>query len=121
MENQDQLPEEVVNAEQLQVGRNPNEQEEQQSEDGVEQEAGYTPGETEFADGEGTRLDQKVEELEFDDDDDPEPEPESDEQEEPLIEEEDEELEFDDYEELEQDPDDDDLDEQSRRSGTDYT
>ncbi|SMC88985.1 hypothetical protein [Pedobacter africanus] len=69
MENQDQLPEEeIINPEQFQVGRNPEEQHEQTNQDGSanNEQAGYTPGETEFADGEGTRLEQESEELEID-------------------------------------------------------
>ncbi|ACU03937.1 hypothetical protein [Pedobacter heparinus] len=68
MENQDHLPEEeVINPEQFQVGRNPVEQEETNQDGSADNEqAGYTPGETEFADGEGTRLEQESEELEID-------------------------------------------------------
>lgn len=67
MENQDQLPEEeITNLEQFQVGRTPDEQEEKQNSETDPEEAGYTPGETEFADGDGTRLDQEIEELEID-------------------------------------------------------
>jgi len=71
MENQDQLPEEeIINPEQFQVGRNPEEQEDEVDQDRTTgtDEAGYTPGETEFADGEGTRLDQESEELDLDED-----------------------------------------------------
>ena len=67
MENKDQLPEEeVINPEQFQVGRNPEDQDEEENQNGTAEteQAGYTPGETEFADGEGTRLDQESEELE---------------------------------------------------------
>lgn len=70
MENQDQSPEEeIVNPKQFQVGRNPEKQEEETNQDGRanNEQAGYTPGETEFADGEGTRLDQESEELETED------------------------------------------------------
>lgn len=64
MNNQDQLPEEeIVNPEQFHVGPNPEERESQTKQD---DQAGYTPGETEFADGEGTRLVQQSEELEID-------------------------------------------------------
>lgn len=85
MENQDQLPEEeIINPDQFQVGRNPEEQEDEVDQDGTTgtEEAGYTPGETEFADGEGARLDQESEELEIDEetedlDIDPETDPDS--------------------------------------------
>ena len=86
MENQDQLPqEEIINSEQFQVSRNPEEQEDEVNQNGTAdtEQAGYTPGETEFADGEGTRLDQESEELETDqqtddlDDIDPENDPDS--------------------------------------------
>nr|WP_068890309.1 hypothetical protein [Pedobacter panaciterrae] len=69
MENQDQLPEEeIINPEQFQAGRNPEDQEDEENQNGTAEteHAGYTPGETEFADGEGTRLDQESEELEID-------------------------------------------------------
>lgn len=53
MENQqyDEQNEEVVNPEQFQVGRAPEEEKSVTNED-----AGYTQGETEYADGQGTRL-----------------------------------------------------------------
>lgn len=64
MQNQDQLPEEEVNQpEQVQVGGTPEENETHNGTAGIE-EIGYTPGESEFADGAGTRLDQEIEELE---------------------------------------------------------
>jgi hypothetical protein len=79
MENQDQLPEEeIINPEQFQVDRNPEEREDKVNQDGTADTAqtGYTPGETAFADGEGTRLDNESEELEIypetEDSDDPE-------------------------------------------------
>ncbi|MFA4867942.1 MAG: hypothetical protein WC623_07085 [Pedobacter sp.] len=64
MENQDQLPEEEnINPKQFQVGPNPEDRDDEENQNGT---AGYTPGETEFADGEGTRLDQESEELKID-------------------------------------------------------
>ena len=69
MENQDQLPEEeIINPEQFKVARSPKEQEDKidQEDTADTEQAGYTPGETEFADGEGTRLDQESDELEPD-------------------------------------------------------
>ncbi|AOM79648.1 hypothetical protein [Pedobacter steynii] len=69
MENQNQSPEEeIVNPGQFQVGRNPEEQENEQNDEGTAdtEETGYTPGETEFADGEGTRLNEEIEEQEND-------------------------------------------------------
>lgn len=69
MENQDQLPEEeIINPEQFEVGRNPEDQDDEENQNGTAgtEQAGYTPGETEFADGEGTRLDQESKALEID-------------------------------------------------------
>lgn len=69
MKNQDQLPEEeIINPEQFQVGRNPEERQDEVDQHGTAdtEQTGYTPGEIEFADGEGTRLDQESEELEID-------------------------------------------------------
>lgn len=67
MENQNELhEEEVVNPEQFQVGRNPEEQKNQERNTESE-DAGYTPGETEFADGEGSQLERESGELENDD------------------------------------------------------
>lgn len=85
MENKDQLPEEeIINPEQFQIGRNPEEGDDEENQNGTAdtEQAGYTPGETEFADGEGTRLDQEREELEIDEEtedlDDQETDPEND-------------------------------------------
>jgi hypothetical protein len=82
MENNNQNQperEEVPNLEQFQVGRNPenDQQQEQQSQDdsGNSQENGYTSGETEFADGEDSNLDQELgpdDDLDNDDQDDDE-------------------------------------------------
>jgi single-stranded DNA-binding protein len=63
--NQNQTEkEEVANLEQFQIGRNPenDQQQEQQSQDetGNSQDTGYTSGETEFADGQDTTLDQEL-------------------------------------------------------------
>lgn len=69
--------EEISNLEQFQVGRAP-EEEKNIQEDGTEtenNEAGYAPEETEFADGQGTLLD---DELSEDDDSDEEFEEEED-------------------------------------------
>lgn len=67
MENQDQLQEEEnVNPGQSQGGQKPEGQENREEE--TAEERGYTPGESEFADGEGTRLDEEIEEVEDDDD-----------------------------------------------------
>ncbi|MEQ7801893.1 hypothetical protein ABDJ41_19005 [Pedobacter sp. ASV1-7] len=85
MENQDQLPEEeIINPEEFEVGRNPEDQDDEEKQNGTAdtEQVGYTPGETEFADGEGTRLDQESEELENDEEtedlDDQENDPEID-------------------------------------------
>lgn len=81
MENQNQLTdEEIVNPEQFQVGRNPHrdENDEQQGTSGTD-EGGYTPGETAYADGEDTLLDQNSEELEVDQDTEDFEDPEDDE------------------------------------------
>ncbi|WP_449437087.1 hypothetical protein [Pedobacter steynii] len=85
MENQEHLPEEeIINPEQFQVGRNPEEQDEEANQNGTSdsEQVGYTPGETEFADGEGTRLEWESEELKIDQetDDDPESDSEDDSQ-----------------------------------------
>lgn len=69
MENQDQLPEEeIINPEQFEVGRNPEDRDDEENQNGTADtgQAGYTPGETEFADGAGTRLDQESEAMEID-------------------------------------------------------
>jgi hypothetical protein len=80
MENQDQLhEEEVVNPEQFQVGRNPEPEEQAQNQDdeNTSDEAGYTDGEIEYADGAGTDLEEGMEEqngqqeLDFEDDTEP--------------------------------------------------
>jgi len=62
---------EIVNPEQFQVGRAPEEKKETERED-----ADYTPEEVEFADGQGTQLDEEIDapdseeiDLELDDDD----------------------------------------------------
>lgn len=72
MKNQDQLPEdEIVNMDQFQVGRNhldeENDDEESlQNEDASSDDSGYTPGESEFADGKGTLLDEQSDEMDDD-------------------------------------------------------
>jgi len=71
MENKDQLQEEQSRKpENFQHSSNSEEQRDKvnQRNKADTEEADYTPGETEFADGEGTRLDQKTEELADDQD-----------------------------------------------------
>lgn len=73
MQTQDQLTAENIKPTQFQVNGNPEENETQEETTGVE-EIGYTPGETEYADGAGTSLDHEIEDLETD------PDPDSDEE-----------------------------------------
>jgi len=61
MKNQELLLEEEMNNINLQVGPDPDEWEDE------DDDAGYTPEEDEFADGEGTRLFEESEELETED------------------------------------------------------
>lgn len=71
MENKDQLREEQSRKpENFQHSSNSEEQKDKanQSNTADTEEAGYTPGETKFADGEGTRLDRKTEESADDQD-----------------------------------------------------
>ncbi len=64
MENiQDNLPEEdIINPEQFQVGRAPQNEKEIQEEEVSDQsdDAGYTPQEAQFADGKGTQLNEEI-------------------------------------------------------------
>ena len=62
-ENIESEQDEIVNPEQFQVGRAP-EEEKAESEDSE-----YTEDEIEFADGEGTQLEAEFDEVEEDDDD----------------------------------------------------
>lgn len=69
MENENQShEEEAVNPEQFQDSRKPGKGQSEDNQDNRndKDEADYTPGETEFADGKGTRLDQESEEVETD-------------------------------------------------------
>ncbi len=59
---------EIVNPEQFQVGRSPQEEKEEQSDD-----AGYTEEEVQFADGEGTQLAEAFDTPEEDELDEEEP------------------------------------------------
>jgi hypothetical protein len=69
MKNQDELPEEEIeNQQQFPIGRKPEDQgsENENDNENVPEEKGYTSGEIEFADGEGTQLDEKSEMMEND-------------------------------------------------------
>ena len=50
--------EEIVNPEQFQVGRAPEEEK-----TATEEDTGYTEGEIEYADGQGTQLDEELEDM----------------------------------------------------------
>ena len=64
--------EEIPNIEQFQVGRShPDEQDDDEvNADEIDDDAGYTEGEKEFADGEGTQLNEEIDNLEDEDDED---------------------------------------------------
>lgn len=58
----------IVNPEQFQVGRAPQEEKELDNQDvqNEAEEVGYTEGEVQFADGEGTQLDEEIDAQETD-------------------------------------------------------
>jgi hypothetical protein len=80
MKNQELLLAEEMNHINLQVGPDPDEWEEEDNQDdgADDDDAGYTPEEDEFADGEGTRLFEESETLETDEEDEDFENPEDD-------------------------------------------
>lgn len=63
--------EEIVSPEPFKFSPDPEQDQpglgEREAEESEQSDAGYTPGETEYADGDGTKLDQEINELEDDD------------------------------------------------------
>ena len=69
MKNQEQLTEEEIKkTEQFQIGRNLAEEQEQKNQKGgnTSTASGYTSGETQYADGKGTRLEEETDGPEID-------------------------------------------------------